>query len=284
MIVDATAKWIAGQEAVLNSNFTTSIIGALAGAFFGAWGAQKIAEKAKRRDDLLKEIRNTNAAIMLAFAICNSVIALKKQHVKSLKEQLDNQRIAFACHNVRELLAGKRLIFTIQFNLMTLSSLHLPLEVLEDQIFEKLSLVGRPLALMAQVRQSAMSLEDSNSNRNELVREFRKRPKGDQAKLLADYLGVPLPGSRLTDQNYADYVNAIFSQTDDLIAFSRMLAEDLIAHGESLSKKFKSEFGIGIPIHKPAFEKPEVVTLLPDESNYSDWREMFVKARDVSSN
>ena len=42
-----------GTGGTLNSNFVTSIVGALAGAFFGAWGAQKIAARAKRRDDHL---------------------------------------------------------------------------------------------------------------------------------------------------------------------------------------------------------------------------------------
>ena len=35
----------------------------------GARAAQKIAEKARNKEELLKEIRNTNAATMIAFSI-----------------------------------------------------------------------------------------------------------------------------------------------------------------------------------------------------------------------
>jgi hypothetical protein len=61
----------------LNSNLFTSLIGALAGAFAGAYGGQLIVERSKTRDELLKEMRNTNAAIMLAFGMCNTALSLR---------------------------------------------------------------------------------------------------------------------------------------------------------------------------------------------------------------
>ena len=43
-------------------DFLIAVAGSLAGAFAGAWGAQRIAERGKNRKELLEEIRNTNAA------------------------------------------------------------------------------------------------------------------------------------------------------------------------------------------------------------------------------
>ncbi|MGH8730204.1 MAG: hypothetical protein ACREVF_00660 [Burkholderiales bacterium] len=77
-----------------NSAFITALLGSLAGAFAGAAAAQRIAERSKHREELLREIRNTNAAIALAFGVCNTLLALKKQHVKSLKESYDAQKAA----------------------------------------------------------------------------------------------------------------------------------------------------------------------------------------------
>ena len=51
-----------------NSAFVISLIGALAGAYAGATAAQRIAERTKERDQLLTQIRSTNAAIMVALA------------------------------------------------------------------------------------------------------------------------------------------------------------------------------------------------------------------------
>jgi hypothetical protein len=49
----------------LNSNFAVAALGALAGAYAGAMGAQHIAERSKRRDTLIAELNATNSAIML---------------------------------------------------------------------------------------------------------------------------------------------------------------------------------------------------------------------------
>ena len=59
----------------LNSQFASSLIGALAGAFAGAWAAKKIADRGKLQEQLLAQIRNTNAAIIVSFSICNTALA-----------------------------------------------------------------------------------------------------------------------------------------------------------------------------------------------------------------
>src|SRR5688500_8489592 len=84
-------NWFTWENAKLfgNSAFTTSLIGALAGAFAGAVAAQRVAERSKRREELTKELRNTNAAITLAFSIVNGALAVKKQHVIELKGAYD---------------------------------------------------------------------------------------------------------------------------------------------------------------------------------------------------
>jgi hypothetical protein len=63
----------------LNANFTIAFIGGFTGAIGGALGAQFIAERMKRREERLRELRSTNAAIMTCFSICNAALMLKHQ-------------------------------------------------------------------------------------------------------------------------------------------------------------------------------------------------------------
>lgn len=60
-----------------NTTFATALIGSLAGAFAGAYGAQRIAERSKTKELLLAEIRNTNAAIMVASVVFSFFMARK---------------------------------------------------------------------------------------------------------------------------------------------------------------------------------------------------------------
>jgi len=81
------AHWLDVKD-FFNSVFFTAIAGSLAGAFAGALAARRMADKTRNREELLKEIRATNAAIMLAFGICNYHLSIKKQHIKSLKTEV----------------------------------------------------------------------------------------------------------------------------------------------------------------------------------------------------
>ena len=88
---DLAALWQYARG-LLNSNAFTAIAGSCAGAFAGAWAAQRIAARGKERDDFLAEIRNTSAATVVALSICNSFLSIKKQHVKRLKDTFDKQK------------------------------------------------------------------------------------------------------------------------------------------------------------------------------------------------
>ena len=90
-MIDIAALWQSSKD-FLNSNFFTAIAGACAGAFAGAYGAQRIVARGKEREELLAEIRNTNAATVVALGVCNTFLAIKKQHVKRLKETFDKQK------------------------------------------------------------------------------------------------------------------------------------------------------------------------------------------------
>jgi hypothetical protein len=92
---EAVAVWL---WKVANTNFMMAFLTALAGAAAGAYGAQFIVERSERKRRMLEEIRSTNAAIMVAFAILNTYCSVKNQHVDvSEKYLMSNSRKLLRC-------------------------------------------------------------------------------------------------------------------------------------------------------------------------------------------
>lgn len=65
------------------------MVGALAGAYFGAWAAQRNAASSKLRDELLSEIRSANRGIFLGLSILNVALSMKRQLISPLKVSYD---------------------------------------------------------------------------------------------------------------------------------------------------------------------------------------------------
>ncbi len=263
----------------VNSAFVISLLGALTGAFAGATAAQRIAERNKHREELLREMRNTNAAIALSFGVCNTLIALKKQYVKELKEGYDIQKTALnEFHRKRD--AGevpKDLPFDFVADMRTLQPLALPLDTLRSIVFERLSIVGRPLNLVVTLFQTAENLEGSLAKRNSLIEGYKVEFGKDPQHLVPMYFGLPFGGGQV-NLEYPETINAIHSQTDDGIFFGNLLCKDLHNHGIILTETFKKKFKIKPPqISEVDFGPVVAEGLMPEDKNYMDWINAFVK-------
>lgn len=261
-----------------NTTFATALIGSLAGAFAGAYGAQRIAERSKTKELLLAEIRNTNAAIMVASVVFSFFYGLKKQDVKSLKDNFDQQKRDFenAINSHRNGASSEANGHEIYFDFRTLPPVLTPTMILQTLVFEKLSLNGRPLRLATTLPQVAHSVDESIQKRNHLIEKFKSEPMSPE-KTLQLYFGIS-DGNRNTDTSYQDTIKAINDHTDDCIFFSKLLYEDLYDHGEELRKRYTKAFGKDAPkINRIDFSAEEKEGLLPDEKNYPSWTDGFVK-------
>jgi len=270
-----------GLEVAINSNLAIAFIGGLTGAFGGALGAQHIVERSRRREDLRKELRNTNSATMVSMSICNAALALKKQHVQPLydqfkqdKEEIENFQQQHAegrkpGNNEYRFLADFR-IFPAPI---------VPIETLKDLAFSKISTVGRPLALVAVIEQSLEGLKGAIQKRDILIQNFShgQIPK-DQIHLY--YFGMPLPTGNI-NQEFPDTLSAIISYLNDAIFFSSLLCTDLVAHGDEVkeiySKKFKKD---SQKVSTVDFSGPKEQGLFPPESDYSEWLNSFTKQKE----
>jgi hypothetical protein len=261
---------------VVNSSFIIAFVGGLTGAFGGALGAQHIVERSKNREELLRELRNTNAAIMVSFTIANTALALKKQHIQPMYESFtaekENLR-KFQEESSSQQPQGKRQ-YHLTGDLRSFPAPITPIETLQELLFHKISAHGRPLALAAVLEQSLVGLENSISKRDSLAQKFSNGEV--PSELIAKYyLGLPLPNGDI-NQEYPDLVEAIHSYSDDIIFFSTLLCADLVAHGERIHKSFTKKFGKNAPnVSTADFGSPRKSGLIPSESQYIDWLNGF---------
>lgn len=262
----------------LNSNIAIAVIGGFAGAIGGALGAQRIVERSRKREERLKELRYTNAAIMVAHTICNAALALKKQHVQPMREAFLKSRAELDAF--KEKRTAKQIApdieFRLQMDLRTYPAPILPIETLKHVVFQELSAVGRPLALVAVIEQSLIGLTSAIAKRDQLIQKFASGefPENRHAHY---YFGLPFPEGHV-NQEYPDTAEAIYSYIDDLAFFGYQLCNDLMKHGAKVREALTKKPSKQLPnVSEVDFSGPKKSGLLPPESQYGDWVNAFVE-------
>lgn len=259
-------------EKLWNSAFITSLVGALAGAWAGARAAQKIAERSKAKDVALAELRSTNAAIMVSFSIFTSALSLKNQHVKPMYVAFQEKKAELADAEAKWA-AGQKAQLEFQADMRKFPTIVVPIEVLRDLLFHKTSATGRPLALVAVLEQSLQGLDKTIATRDRLVDGFsREVPKELMPRL---YFGLPLPNGDV-DNSFPDVVEAAHSYTNDIAFFSKLLCEDLMAHGARVHEASEQLLRKQAPrVSQVDFTTPKAAALLPPDADYDQWLNGF---------
>ncbi|UTW53081.1 hypothetical protein KFF05_06895 [bacterium SCSIO 12827] len=266
-------------EVVTSNLFETSLIaGATAalGAYFGARGAQKFAERSRKRNEIEKEIRATNKAISLAYASFNTHFGLKCEIFANIKKSFDEETKRFFDFEHRRA-AGDPTAksFNALIELKTVDPFPNPNEQLRDVVFDQLSVVGRPINLVATLSQATHSLNQTLVNRREFIRAFKAAKFDDHRKKTLIYLGL-LNEDGSGDETHRNLVDSMCMQNDSCIMFSKMLVDDLKKHGEVLQHHFVSEFGEPAPsistIDLSTVKHPE---MMPDPNDFKDWENSF---------
>ena len=279
----------------LNTNFSA----ALFGAFAGAYGAFIFAKWQRQHEEIRKEIQATNAAIMLSHDIANAYFSFKKQFVLKLKKDFDfgkdsfletkkhavtsREREPFGYFwianklNGTQIKASTPLILDIVFDLNTLSTFFVPTEILQDYVFQKITLNGKPLHLATTLMRTVESLSSSLDQRSKLIEQFSNSASTTDVAAKAHwYYGLP-DGSGVVNTRFSDNLEAIFETTDDCIQYSQMLGEELRKHGLRLKRTSKKLSKIHI--NEIQYQKAKDNGLLPDPKKYSDWDTMYVEPK-----
>ena len=261
-----TAEWL---WKVANTNFMIAFLSASTGAAAGAYGAQRIVERSERKRRMLEEIRSINASIMVAVGIVSIYCSVKRQHVRRLKKVFDEQlrEVTARWEAVRKGGPPLQKIFEFQTDFETLLPPAAQIDVLQKQLYEKVSITGRPLASLGMLCQAAQSLEQALELRNSIIAHCKANSPMDQNVLIPIYFGLPDKNNHV-DRNYPDSVEAISLYTDDCVFYAFILSEDLVKYGKSLTRAF----GRGAPkIHELDWTKAKQADLIPADSLYGDW-------------
>jgi hypothetical protein len=270
--------WILDRlEAISQSSYFGTLISAAFGAFAGAYATSR--RETKRA--VIAELNSIAAARMLAFSICNKFLSLKSQHVAPIYEDYQEGRRKFI--EVRNAFAAGDHTRTAEYaaNLRNITPMWLPTESLERQIIEKISIRGRGLAAAIDLISAVDGLTRTIDTRNELVSACYRAPQpvtpGDRLEFALKYFGVA--NSRgIIDESFSSNVEGLYRQTDDCIFFSKTLADDLFEYERRVRRRYIWRFHLGVPrLVREKWEFPEMLNLLPKESDYAKWLRGFPK-------
>jgi len=275
LIVSEASSSSATGWAVLNSNFTTSLLGSLAGAFGGAWAAQKIVERAARREQLRNEVLQSIKALEALFALCNSFLNLNEQFSRPLLISFEEQREGVIKYR-DALRAGSGILddISIKMECATLTPPAIKFDFIGEIILDSISISGRPRMIASMLPQTIEDLKNSISERNKWINQSRENRDG--SAYLAKFFGLPQNG--LVDRTYMDLVHQIAKGTDDCVFFSRMLIEDVRKHAEAMRTELKKEYAGPVPrIPLVDFSRSEKKNLFPGKAGYESWTAMHTR-------
>lgn len=255
---------------IANSAFTTSLLGSLAGALGGAYAAQRIANRARAKEELLAEIRAVNSAIAVTFSIANLGLSIKRQHVHPLakKHREDRTSLEKFKANLKSGAIPPQTPFSFQADFRSIEPITTPVDSLSQAVFTKLTTVGRPLNIVISLAEAINRLNKTIDKRNRLIARFQAMDLPAGSNLPALYFGFPYDGGHV-NQEYPDCVEGMESYTDDLIFYSALLCRDLNEHGNRLLSRYKESFGVTThKITEVSFDTPEAKPFMPLESRY----------------
>lgn len=268
--LEPVMRWAVG---FINANIITALIG-FAGALGGARAAQKLAERAKTRDELEKQVRDTGAAAILVYGMVSRHLEMKQQNIKELRDQFFQERERFGAFlKARE--AGNvppAQIFEYNLYNFTFRASHAPTEQIAKLVFEQTTLPASIFLATHTMLSAYHALNGCLEDRNELSREVAAVQAAGQKFSPFRYFGFQEKDT--VDLRFKFNVENIYSQNDDVIAFGIAIADRLYEHAngkrEGLRKRFKVD---GPVISQLTFD--HIKEYLPPKGNYTDAFKMF---------
>ncbi|AZD78736.1 hypothetical protein [Pseudomonas chlororaphis] len=247
-----------------NSSFFTTVFGALAGAFAGAWAAQRIAARNKLQDELLKEIRSVNSAILLGQAIFNIALAIKVDGALPLKTAYDEEVKIFK-ENANDF-QGK---FKGELNLEKIRCATMPISALHPLVLTEISSSAGAVRALLHLKIAIDGHLEAHVSRNDLIDGFIRKefPRGLKFEDL--YFGQERDG--VTHRAYADSIRDIYKTADDILFYSQKMCEYLHLHAVGLRLKYKKVSKEKIIIGKLIIDSRVDPNLIPREESYAEW-------------
>lgn len=255
-------------------SFFMTLAATLAGAFAGAWAAQRNNEKAKNIEAIKKEIQVSNRGIMLTLSSFNVALAIKKQYVNDLKEQYENELKRLSEYRNKRPRPPEP--FEAVLMLHQLQTMNFPVEALQNVVMEQSS--DKALRAITSLSESIELLNNAITRRNELIESFKAGAIPRGYTLDAMYFGLPVNGN--TNKEYGSSIEGIFLYNNDVVFYSLKLCEYLREHALKAAKQHKELTRAKASVCE--FDVSEAIEngLIPDDPAHKKWEEAFVEKED----
>lgn len=251
---------------VLNPAVFVAAIGALAGAWGGAYAADKIARKKEIYREENSEFKATLNALAMANNIINTIAQLKMQHLDGLVSSYEQLHLKFeqlgATHK-----QGEVYEIYVPMDFQTLPKLVTPVGDLQHLVYERISLSGRQVMLMAQLVQCLYALDHAIDGRTVFIKNFKSKEWETDQEKIECFFGLPTQEGNI-DADYKSLIEALKIHSDGCLAFSRLLHDALLGK----AKKLKGHLGADdVKIYSIDFLDVEKKITYPDMADYAHW-------------
>jgi hypothetical protein len=250
------------------SNLSATLITAAFGAFAGAF----LAGRVQHKRTIVAELNGIKAAMALCFAMCKTFLSQKQEIIRPLYERYKQAQQYYDEHKNGSPLPARALL-----DLQTITPMKVSIELLERHVFEKISIQGRALVVMADLVAVIDSLDKSFKFRNDLIEKYEKTNFSSDKEKIETYLGRQT-SNRTIDDRFRGNMEHMRTQIDNCIFFSRILADDLLEYGTKLRNRNKWKYRLGIrKLERADWSIAEKGGLIPSNELFADWLKMFKK-------
>jgi hypothetical protein len=254
---DQFYAFLSSAWSVFNSNFWA----ALAGAFAGAVAASKFAARQEKRDDLVRMVNETNAAISISYSACEAYLAHKVRLIDPLATTYQNEVAAYTQQQSSEHVGSPHITLNrIESNVGVVQC-----GALQELIF-KIPSTTDIIRLVAVLAHTNSILNGDLTQRNDVIHAMRLTDEDDRSAL---YFGVAKKNG-YADKTYPHLVNSLSELTNDCIFYSWLICELLHAEGLKI-RKYKKWLPATVPID---FQKSVLDGLIPNPGKYPIWKDL----------
>lgn len=260
-------------EELSKASTLVAMVGALASAFLGTFGAQVVISRGQLRQAVSSELNAVSSAALLCVTIANTYMAFRKDFSRPALDAFNKGKDEFL-----KFLENKEANVAVPapFRWVADFSQHAvifsPSELLQETTFQKIGIRGRALDAVTRLRNSEFQLNDAIGRREERSRILAELNSVEQAYR---YYGIP-DAAQNKDERFKDSVEAIDTYTADCIFFAIVAGTDLCRYGERLRAKYQTKFVRPLPrMDTINWEEAKKTGLVPKDEEYKLWLKGF---------
>lgn len=240
------------------------------GAFFGASAAAKNSRRLELSRRRVTGAEATYEAALVAAAICNAAIGLKRQHIQKLRKDFESEksRIATILFN-----PTVRKVIETSYDLQQLNSPKFITSELLPALARAKGVSALDTMQANALIYAANEVAALNDRRNQWIHKYKEdSPAMSDTTKVNIYFGFSQKGGTI-DTNYSDFISGISDLLDDTIYHSKELHVRLIAKCFELRRNLEKADAKLLAIHYVDFSPSVEAGLMPDPESYLDWRE-----------